>query len=273
MVARPPTPLAGNGSAYVPPLSSPADFQTVERTFPQLLKDRAEAEPGETAFCYWDGVRAIPTTWGEYAATVREVALGLSARGVAAGDRVAIMSPARTEWVMAALGVLSVGAIPVGVYPTSSVAEVRQALQHSAASAVFAASASDAAKIAEVSAECPALRTAVGFDHQPEGLPSSVTSTAWTDLREAGRAAGEADPARFDALVEAGSIDQPAALFYTSGSTGAPKGVTHTHKSLQYSVLAFGASYPEIGTVCHDLVASSACRTSRQRSSACSRRS
>lgn len=254
MVARSSMPGAGNRSRYTPPLSSLDRFEAVNRTFPQLLRDRAAAEPDETAFCHWQDGRAIPTTWGEYAATVREVALGLDARGVMPGDRVAIMSPARTEWVMAALGVLSVGAVPVGVYPTSSVPEVRETLQHSSASAVFIATASDAAKVAEVSAECPALRLVVGFDHEPEELPNAVHRSDWQGLCEVGRTADEEDPGRFEVLVEAGSIDQPAALFYTSGSTGAPKGVTHTHESLQYSVLAFGASYPEIGKVRHDLV-------------------
>ena len=137
MVARSSIPGSGDRSRYTPPLSSHDGFEAVNRTFPQLLKDRAAAEPDETALCHWKDGRALPTTWGEYAATVREVALGLDARGVMPGDRVAIMSPARTEWVMAALGVLSVGAVPVGVYPTSSVPEVRQNLQHSSAVAVL----------------------------------------------------------------------------------------------------------------------------------------
>ena len=55
MVARHPEPVVANAPEYVPPLSSPADFQAVERTFPQLLMDRARVEPGATAFCHWNG--------------------------------------------------------------------------------------------------------------------------------------------------------------------------------------------------------------------------
>src|SRR5437868_10713444 len=122
----------------VPVLSGGATgFEAVERTFAQMVQDRAEVEPEAVAFCQWDGTRAIPTTWAQYASAVREVALGLAVLGVAPGDRVAIMAPGRGDWVIAALGILSAGAIPVGVYPMSSAAEVRQLLGHSEAVALF----------------------------------------------------------------------------------------------------------------------------------------
>nr|WP_232491296.1 AMP-binding protein [Mycobacterium dioxanotrophicus] len=220
-----------------------------------MLCDRAEREPDVIAYCSWENGVARPTTWSEYLQQVREAALGLHDLGVAPGDRVAIVSSTRHEWVVAALAILSLGGVPVGVYPTSSVAEVKQALESSEARVVFAENTGAVAKVAAVAGELPRLRAAIGFDTTPHGLAESVCSVHWGELRRRGRSRGATEPERFAALVEAGDIDQPAALFYTSGSTGAPKGVIHTHRTLQYSVLAFAMSYPQVGRVRHDLVA------------------
>ncbi|TGB40924.1 AMP-binding protein [Mycolicibacterium peregrinum] len=249
------TTSSSTGRAEVPVLATLTGFDAVNRTFAQMLCDRAEREPNVIAYCSWGNGAAHPTTWNEYLEQVREAALGLHDVGAAPGDRVAIVSSTRHEWVVAALAILSLGGVPVGVYPTSSAAEVKQALESSEATVVFAENAADVAKVAAVSAELPRLRATIGFDTKPQGLSESVRAVHWGELRHRGRSRSVTEPELFATLVEAGDIDQPAALFYTSGSTGAPKGVIHTHRTLQYSVLAFAMSYPEVGRIRHDLVA------------------
>ncbi|WP_210202781.1 hypothetical protein [Bradyrhizobium sp. SK17] len=83
-------PAADARARQVPVLSGVTDigvanFEAVDRTFAQMVQDRAEVEPEEVAFCQWDGTRAIPTSWAQYASAVREVTLGLAALGVAPG--------------------------------------------------------------------------------------------------------------------------------------------------------------------------------------------
>ncbi|MGE0218432.1 AMP-dependent synthetase/ligase [Mycolicibacterium sp.] len=237
-----------------PVLSALAAFEAVDQTFPQMLRDRARFEPDTVAFQTWTRGTVRSTTWRAYLDEVREVALGLHGSGIAAGDRVAILAGTRPEWVVAALAILSVGGIPVGIHQTSSRSEVRHVLENSGATAVFVETADDAAKLAGLSAGLGRLRVAVGFEVRPSGLADGVGVQTWQQLRSDGRRLASAEPALFDKLVEAGHVDQPAGLFYTSGSTGAPKGVTHTHRTIQYSVLGFAMSYPELGRIRHDLV-------------------
>lgn len=245
---------ASSGANSIPVLSSLTDFTAVTRTFAQMLCDRAEQEPDEVAFAVWRDGAAHPVTWQTYLDEVREAALGLHASGIARGDRVAIMAPARREWVIAALAVLAVGAIPVGVYPTSSVAEIRQALTHSAAKAIVVDGPSDVEKVSAALPDLPELEVVLGLDVEPQGFPEGIRTSGWHELRATGRTVAAELPRAFEELVEAGDIDEPAALFYTSGSTGSPKGVTHTHRTLQYSALSWATCYPSMGRSRHDMV-------------------
>ncbi|MFD2470393.1 AMP-dependent synthetase/ligase [Amycolatopsis silviterrae] len=222
-----------------------------DRTLPGLLLERASREPDAVALRYSrDGVvRTI--TWRTYLDQVRELALGLVAQGVRHGDRVAVMSSARPEWVFAALAVQSVGGVVIGVYPTNSPAEIEQVLVHSEAVAFLGETDTELAKVAKIAANTPALRLVAGIDAAPPDLPPEITGATWDDLRSAG-ASSSADG--FTELIAATALDDPAVLFYTSGSTGAPKGVTHSHRTIQHAIQSVIGLYPDSRTTRHDVV-------------------
>ncbi|WP_028936333.1 AMP-dependent synthetase/ligase [Pseudonocardia spinosispora] len=224
------------------------DFEPA-RTLPGLLLDRARTEPDAVALRHWNDGVLDAITWRTYRDRVGEVALGLVAHGVRHGDRVAVMGSARPEWVVAALAVQSVGGVVIGVYPTNSPAEIEQLLAHSGAVAFVGETTAELDKVARVAARTPALRLVVGIDDPPPELPGAVTGMTWEQLRSAGASAdGLAE------LVDGVALDDPAVLFYTSGSTGVPKGVMHTHRTLQHSIQTVAGLYPEMGSREHDVV-------------------
>ncbi|MEB3034614.1 AMP-dependent synthetase/ligase [[Mycobacterium] nativiensis] len=174
-------------------------------------------------------------TCADAAAQIRSAALGLIAQGVAAGDRVVIFSATRYEWAILDLAILSIGAVTVPIYETSSAEQVRWVLQDSSAVLAFAETDTHAQMVNELAGELPALRRVLTID--------GSGATALDDLAEAG--AGQ-DPAQVTARLEALRVTDPATLIYTSGTTGRPKGCQLTHSNLLYEVRGTKAALPTL---------------------------
>jgi HIP---CoA ligase len=169
-----------------------------------------------------DGERHL--TFAELFAEANRVSAGLVAAGVERGDRVAIWSPNRAEWLVAALGILGAGGAVVPVNTRFKSAELRHVLERSGARVAFTVGeflgTDYTATLAGLRPELPALGTVVGFDGDA-GADHSLAS-----LTEAG---GRVGVAAVEARAAALGGDDLCDVLFTSGTTGAPKGVMVTH--------------------------------------------
>ncbi|MFP5380179.1 MAG: AMP-binding protein, partial [Vicinamibacteria bacterium] len=112
--------------------------------------------------------------WEIYAADAAAAGLGLEAMGVAAGDAVAIAAGNRPEWLVADLGIQGIGAVTVGVYPTSPAAEVSYVLSHSRARVVVCEDEEQLDKVLEVRAALPDLLAAVARDGEGGAVAAAM---------------------------------------------------------------------------------------------------
>ncbi len=174
-------------------------------------------------------------TCAEVAAQIRSAALGLIAEGVQPGDRVAILSATRYEWVILDYAILSVGAVTVPIYETSSADQVRWVLEDSGAVLVFTETDAHAQMVKELHDELPALRKAL-----------RIETSGPTALDELASAAAGVDPAELDRRLAALRSADPATLIYTSGTTGRPKGVQLTHANLLSETRGTTACFPTL---------------------------
>jgi long-chain acyl-CoA synthetase len=162
-------------------------------------------------------------TYAELGESVRGIARGLIALGLEPGDRVSILCGTRPEWTLADIASLCAGAVVAPIYHTNSPGECRYVLEHAGSRVVFCEDAEQAAKVAEVRAECPELEHVVVLDGGFEG------ALTLDELRARGR---EVEPEAVDAAVHAVSPGDPATIVYTSGTTGPPKGCVTTHENV-----------------------------------------
>ena len=172
-------------------------------------------------------------TCAEAAGQIRSVALGLIADGVQPGDRVAILSATRYEWPIIDFAILSVGAVTVPIYETSSAEQVRFVLENSGAAVVFAETDAHADKVEQLKGDLPGLRTVLTID--------GSTTPALQALAEAGKSV---DPAELDKRLAGIRSADPATLIYTSGTTGQPKGCQLTHSNLLYEIRGAKECFP-----------------------------
>ncbi|HYS06748.1 MAG TPA: long-chain fatty acid--CoA ligase [Candidatus Dormibacteraeota bacterium] len=170
----------------------------------------------------------------EFAATVRALSLGLQSKGIAKGDRVAILSENRPEWTAFDHAVLNLGGVTVPIYSTLLADQIRFILDNSQSKALVLSTQAQLEKVGPILSSLPAIQTVVILDPPAQGAPARAVP--WTDLLRAGEAAQRADPRRFETTRSGITREDLASILYTSGTTGDPKGVMLTHGNFASNV-------------------------------------
>ena len=182
-----------------------------------LLAARVTATPDRVAIEHRSQADGpwIPLTARELDAEVVAVAKGLVASGVAAGDRVGIMSRTRYEWTLLDWAIWAAGAIPVPLYETSSAEQVQWILTDADVSLLVVEHHGHRATVEVVRADTPHLRDVLVLD---DGAIDALVA--------AGHDVPDTEVA---ARRDVATLADVATIIYTSGTTGRPKGVELTH--------------------------------------------
>ncbi|MBJ7352664.1 MAG: long-chain fatty acid--CoA ligase, partial [Rhodococcus sp.] len=173
--------------------------------------------------------RLVNGTWtdvtaGQFAKEVTAVAKGLIASGVELGDRVAILSATRYEWVVLDYAIWTAGGCTVAIYETSSPDQAQWILEDSATKLLIVETASHVSNLKDVTDGAADLREVLQID-----------GGAIDELTTRGAGVSDEDVHTRRHQVTAAS---PATLIYTSGTTGRPKGVQLTHANFYAEVQA-----------------------------------
>ena len=243
----------------------------------EIVEARADTEPRTLVDIYEGVARAHPKpdtlnykrdgVWHSMSADemlrhALSIALGLYSLGIRRGDRVALLSESRVEWVLADQGCIFAGAVGVPIYPTLTPPQVAYILKDSGARALFVSTPAKLAEIEIALRECGNVENVVVFDADASGYasfqlaserayptrqpgmpaypeaPPEKTHLSLAELETRGRELESQRPKLADELARAAKPEDLATIIYTSGTTGEPKGVMLTHANMVSNLLA-----------------------------------
>ena len=214
-------------------------YSLLGETIGENLRNTCNKFPDrEALICVQQNYRVTYSTFWQQ---VTEVAKAFLAINVQKGDRVAIWSPNRYEWVLVQYATARIGAILVNINPAYRTSELAYVLGQSGVSVLVSAltfkSSDYKAMIEEARGLCENLREVIFLDEDWEHFLSKANNVS---------------DAHLEAIESTLQFDDPINIQYTSGTTGFPKGVTLSHYNLLNNGYFIGKrlNYTEEDKVC-----------------------
>lgn len=203
-------------------------------TLPQMLRERARTDAERVAIRQKDFGIWKPFTWAQYHQRACHFGLGLSALGLPAGGHVGVIAENRIEWVLAQMGAGLVGAVTVGVYPTSPTNEVAYVVGHADIEIMVCEDQEQTDKLLAALPELPRLKKIIVME--TKGLRSFAPEVrrfiaTFDEVEKLGAASSQ--QALIDDALARQTLDDVGLMIYTSGSTGKPKGAMISYRNIR----------------------------------------
>jgi long-chain-fatty-acid--CoA ligase ACSBG len=210
------------------------DVQTVPEAFAKCATNNA-AKNALMFKANKEAAEWTPVLWSEYHANVIACGKAMMANGVEAADAVNILAFNSPEWFYAVMGVIHIAGIGAGIYGSNNPEGVRFVAAHSKAKIIFVDSKAQLDKVLSVRSELPNLKLVVMWPDNltADPVPAGLTGvSSWADFIATG---AEVDDVAFATRVASCDAAKPCFLSYTSGTTGNPKAVMHSHDTMLHA--------------------------------------
>jgi len=213
-------------------------------TIPKLILRNYEKWSQRSAMCMKNFGVWQRYSWREYYERVKYFSLGLISLGLEPGDVVCIIGDNEPEWFWGEFATQAAGGIVTGIFVDCIPSEVKYIAEHSGAKFAIVNDQEQTDKFLEIKDELPLLKKVIYWD--PKGLRNydDPILTSFTEVIELGREYEQTHPGLFEQDVAKGKGSNTAFIYYTSGTTGLPKGAVLSHQALINTARAFVDRYP-----------------------------